>query len=152
MGNSRNQFKMKKVQMQKISPKEKAEYNLNPENASDFEQKTVEMMNELNNSNHAEFSDLVKNGVVKTYQVSTDVLGRNGEPVGKLINQAIYYVANHDVKSARNCMKSAGYSSLQAKIFCKDEKQLQSRHPEEVDKYKDKPMPEEFKLLTERLN
>ena len=69
-----------------------------------------------------------------------------------MINQAIYYVANNDVKSARNCMKSLGYSGLQAKIFCKDEIQLQKRHPEEVAKYKGKPMPEEFKLLIERLN
>ena len=98
-----------------------------------------------------EFRNISELGA-KTVQVPPEILGRNGEPVGKMINQAIYYVANNDVKSARNCMKSLGYSGLQAKIFCKDEIQLQKRHPEEVAKYKGKPMPEEFKLLIERLN
>jgi hypothetical protein len=152
MGKVKNHpYKVSSVKVE-MSSKDKTEHNRNPENAPDYEQKTVEMMNTLNNSNDTKFSDLVKSGVVKTVQVPTDILGNNGEPVGKMINQAIYYVANNDVKSARNCLKSVGMSGLKAKIFCKDEIQLQKRHPEEVAKYKGKPMPEEFKLPTERLN
>jgi hypothetical protein len=149
--NSRDQFKLGSVKV-KINSKDKTEHNRNPENAPDYEQKTVEMMNTLNNSNDTKFSDLVKSGVVKTVQVPSDLVGHEGEPLGKMINQAIYYIANNDVKSARNCLKSVGMSGLKAKLFCKDEIQLQKRHPEEVAKYKDQPMPDEFKLLTERLN
>ena len=148
MVSSRDQFKRKTVQMKKISPKDKSMHSRNPENAPDYEEKMIKLMNKLNNTNHTKYSELG----AKTVQVPPEILGRNGEPVGKMINQAIYYVANNDVKSARNCMKSLGYSGLQAKIFCKDEIQLQKRHPEEVAKYKGKPMPEEFKLLIERLN
>ena len=152
MGKVKNHpYKISSVKNE-MSSKDKTEHNRNPENAPDYEQKTVELLNTLNNSNDTKFSDLVKNGVVKTVQVPSDLEGHEGEPLGKMINQAIYYVANNDVKSARNCLKSVGMSGLKAKIFCKDEIQLQKRHPEEVAKYKDQPMPDEFKLLTERLN
>jgi len=152
MGKSKNHpYSVSSVKV-KINSKDKTEHNRNPENATDYEQNIVELMNTVNDSNDTKFSDLVESGVVKTVQVPTDTLGQDGEPVGKMINQAIYYVANNDVKSARNCLKSVGMSGLKAKIFCKDEIQLQKRHPEEVAKYKGKPMPEEFKLPTERLN
>ena len=151
MGKIKNHpYTVKSVKV-KISSKEKTEHNRNPENAPDYELKTVETMNALNNTNHTSFAELVESGTVKTVQVPTDLVN-NGIPAGKLINQAIYYVANNDVKSARNVLKSGGYSGLQAKLFCKDEIQLQKRHPEEVEKYLGNPMPEDFKFSKESLN
>ena len=152
MGKVKNHpYKISSVKSE-MSSKDKTEHNRNPENAPNYEQKTVEMMNTLNNSNDTKFSDLVKSGVVKTVQVPSDLVGHEGEPLGKMINQAIYYIANNDVKSARNCLKSVGMSGLKAKLFCKDEIQLQKRHPEEVEKYLGKPMPEDFKFSKESLN
>ena len=151
MGKSKNHpYKVSSVKVN-VSSKDSAFKDRNPENKADYELKTVETMNALNNTNHTSFAELVESGSVKTVQIPTDLVN-NGIPAGKLINQAIYYVANDDVKSARSVLKSGGYSGLQAKLFCKEEKQLQRRHPEEVEKYLGKPMPEDFKFSKESLN
>lgn len=65
----------------------------------------------------------------------------------KMINQAVYYVANNDIKSARKVLISMGVSSWDAKCFCKEEAKVQARNPEEKARYYNKPMPEEFKTL-----
>jgi len=65
----------------------------------------------------------------------------------KMINQAIYYVANNDIKSARKVLISMGVPSWEAKCFCKEEAKVQARNPEEKARYYNKPMPEEFKTL-----
>ena len=148
MGKSKNHsYSVSSVKV-KINSKDKTEHNRNPENAPDYEEKMVKTLNKLNGTNHTTYAELPRECV----QVPIDALGQDGEPIGKLLNQAIYYVANDEIKIARNCLKSAGMSGLQAKLFCKDEKAVQKRNPKEVAKYLDKPMPEEFKLLTERLN
>jgi len=70
----------------------------------------------------------------------------------KLLWQAIYYVANNKPKDARKCLlaiSEAGshyMNSFQAKCWVKEEAAIQRRHPEERNKYYNKPMPDSFKL------
>ena len=63
----------------------------------------------------------------------------------RLVNQAIYYIANDDIKSARRCLLATGVmDSWNAKCWCKEEQAVQRRNPEERLRYHGKPMPEEF--------
>lgn len=117
------------------------------EQRPDFEKKTLELMNSLNGTNFKTFQELPR----AVIQIPID-LEKNGVPIGKLHNQAHYWIANDDYKKARTLLKSAGLSSLQAKFYVKDEIILQKRNPEEREKYRNKPMPEEFKLLSDILN
>jgi hypothetical protein len=105
-----------------------------------FQEAVISEMNILNNSNYKSIQEVP----AFVFQVPAD-LEKNGIPIGKLLNQAIYYVANDKIKEARKCLISF-MPSLNAKIFCKDEIALQKRRPEEKEKYFNKPMPEEFKI------
>jgi hypothetical protein len=73
----------------------------------------------------------------------------------RLINQAIYYVANDNPKAARKCLLAINEytdirrSSWDAKCWVKEEAAIQKRHPEERDKFNGKPMPSEFELVKE---
>ena len=87
-------------------------------------------------------------GVIKVVQIPTD-LEKDGVPIGKLFNQAHYWIANDDYKKARTLLKSVGMSGLKAKLYVKDEIKLLERNPKERERYKNKPMPEEYKLLTD---
>ena len=133
-----------------MGKKEKREI-VSPEQRPDFEEKSLNLMNELNKTEFKSFEEMSCAGVVKVCQVPTDY-EKNGIPIGKLLNQSHYYVANDDYKKARTLLKSAGMSGLQAKLYVKDEIKLQKRNPKEKEKFKDKPMPEEFKLLSDILN
>ena len=64
----------------------------------------------------------------------------------KMICQAIYYVANNEQRKARDCLKSIGMSSFNAKGWIKEEQAVQKRNPSEKEKYFQKPMPNEFKV------
>lgn len=129
-----------------IGKKEKRKI-VHAEQRPDFEEKTLELVNSLNGTNFKTFQELPR----AVIQIPID-LEKNGVPIGKLHNQAHYWIANDDYKKARTILKSAGLSSLQAKFYVKDEIILQKRNPEEREKYRNKPMPEEFKLLSDILN
>ena len=79
--------------------------------------------------------------VLTPYQPET------GTVRGKLVGQAIYYVANDDTKSARKILISLGARSYHAKVWVKEEQAIQKRHPQEKAKYFNKSMPEEYKLI-----
>lgn len=71
----------------------------------------------------------------------------------RLLNQAIYYVANDKPKLARQCLLNIenfwgtrNITSREAKFWVKEESAVQKRHPQERSRYHGKPMPEEFKL------
>jgi len=88
-------------------------------------------------------ADLHKSGqkLPPVYQLPSDNF------VHKMINQAVYYVANNDIKSARKILISMGVPSWDAKCFCKEEARVQARNPEERARYYNKPMPKEFKTI-----
>ena len=67
---------------------------------------------------------------------------------GKLMNQAIYWVANDQPKLARRCLVAMPnpHSSWSAKCWVKEETATQQRHPEERARYHGKPMPAEFQI------
>ena len=89
--------------------------------------------------------------MIHVIQIPND-LEKDGVPIGKLFNQAHYWIANDDYKKARTLLKSAGLSGLQAKLYVKDEIKLQKRNPKEKEKYQNKPLPEELKLISDLLN
>ena len=71
-------------------------------------------------------------GVVKVYQVPTDY-EKNGVPIGKLLNQSHYYVANDDYKKASNSFEVSRYVWSSGKVICDtDEIKLQKRNPKEI--------------------
>ena len=67
---------------------------------------------------------------------------------GKLINQAIYWIANDEPKKARRCLLAIPnpQSSYSVKCWVKEEQAVQKRHPEERARYHGKPMPAEFQI------
>jgi hypothetical protein len=65
---------------------------------------------------------------------------------GKMMCQAIYYVANNKNRNARECLKKIGFSSFNAKGWVKEETLVQKRNPAEKNKYLNKIMPEEFQV------
>jgi hypothetical protein len=73
----------------------------------------------------------------------------------RLLNQAVYYVANDNPKAARKCLLAINEfcirnrTSWEAKCWVKEEAAVQRRHPEERAKYNGKPMPAEFELVKE---
>jgi hypothetical protein len=74
----------------------------------------------------------------------------------RLLNQAVYYVANDNPKAARKCILAineycTGWtrSSWDAKCWVKEEEAVQKRHPEERAKYNSKPMPAAFEIVKE---
>lgn len=76
--------------------------------------------------------------------------------LSRLLNQAIYYVANDNPKAARKCLLATNElqdnhitSSFEAKCWVKEEAAIQRRHPAERAKFNGKPMPSEFKLVKE---
>ena len=66
---------------------------------------------------------------------------------GKMMCQAIYYVANNKNKNARECLKKIGFSSFNAKGWVEEETLVQKRNPDEKNKYLNKLMPDEFKVF-----
>ena len=133
-----------------IGKKEKRE-NLLPEQQPGYAEKSVEVMNELNGTDFKTLQEMSNAGVIKVVQIPTD-LEKDGVPIGKLFNQAHYWIANDDYKKARTLLKSVGMSGLKAKLYVKDEIKLLERNPKERERYKNKPMPEEYKLLTDLFN
>jgi len=88
--------------------------------------------------------DLSQIGTIKTivYQPPSETFEQ------KMICQAMYYVANNKNRKARDCLKSAGMSSFNAKGWIKEEQAVQKRNPEEKKKYFNQTMPEQFKVKT----
>ena len=125
--------------------------DLLPEHQKDYEEKCVQVLNEKNNTNFKTFQECSNEGLIQVIQIPIDYES-NGIPIGKLFNQAHYWIANDDYKKARTLLKSAGLSGLQAKLYVKDEIKLQKRNPKEKEKYQNKPLPEELKLISDLLN
>jgi endonuclease III len=86
--------------------------------------------------------DFSANGLIENlvYQPPSDTFEQ------KMICQAIYYVANNEPRKARDCLKSIGMSSFNAKGWIKEEQAVQKRNPSEKEKYFQKLMPNEFTL------
>jgi len=131
----------------KVSSKQKPEIK-HAEDRPDFEEKCVERMNELYpDANFKTYQELPR------YVIQIPIeFERDGMPIGKIINQAHYWIANEDYKKARTLLKSMGMSGLEAKLYVKSEMKLQKRNPEEKSKYFNKPLPEELKLISDLLN
>lgn len=113
------------------------------EDTEQYEIDCLAVSNYVNGTNYTSYQQIPK----KAYQVSTDLVSKDGTQVGKLLNQAIYYIANNDLKSARKALQATGlYTRQSAKSWIKSEQILQRRHPNEVLKYLNKEMPEEIKI------
>ena len=98
--------------------------DLLPEHHKDYEEKCVQVLNEKNNTNFKTFQECSNEGLIQVIQIPIDYES-NGIPIGKLFNQAHYWIANDDYKKARTLLKSAGLSGLEAKLYVKDEIKLQ---------------------------
>ena len=115
------------------------------ERTDEYCENELRKCNEFNNTDFKTFQEMSNAGFVKVLQIPIE-LEKDGIPIGKLINQAYYWIANGNEKKARKLLKLTGLSSSQVKQYVEDEVRLQYRNPKEVEKYKNKPLPEELKL------
>lgn len=115
------------------------------ERSEDYEEEVLRRMNEKNNTDFKTFQEMSNAGHISVCQISIEA-EKDGVPIGKLVNQAHYWIANDNEKKARKLLKLCGLSSSQVKEYVEDEVRLQYRNPKEVEKYKNKPLPEELKL------
>ena len=115
------------------------------ERSENYEEIVLEKINELNNTDFKSVKELSNAGVMKLIQIPID-LEKDGIPIGKLIIQANYWIANDNHKKARKLLKLTGLSNSEVKQYVEDEVRIQYRHPQEIEKYRNKPLPEELKL------
>lgn len=123
--------------------KVKEKPKLNYEDTEQFELDRLAVSNYFNGTNYTSYQQIPR----AVIQVPIDLVSNDGIQVGKLINQAIYYIANFDFKSARKCLqKTKLYNRQTAKNWIKSERAVQARNPEEALKYLNKEMPNDFKI------
>jgi len=91
--------------------------------------------------------------ICETYNVSvvdnTFVAGPPKNDKERLLQQVSYWIANDNLVKARMIMKSLGFPSRMIKAYINDEQDLQKEKPEVSGyyRYKNKPMPETFKVV-----
>jgi|TARA_R100001530_G_scaffold91843_1_gene63839 hypothetical protein len=90
--------------------------------------------------------------VCETYNVEVKnncfVMGPPKNDGERMINQANYWIANGNQVKARENLKAINFTSKMIKAYINDELEVQKEHPEESGylQFKDKPMPEEFRV------
>ena len=99
------------------------------------------------------FSTSEQEQISNTYNINvidgTFVFGPPKNDKERLLNQVNYWVANDNLVKARMIMKSLGFPSRMIKAYINDEQDLQKEKPEVSGyyRYKNKPMPETFKVV-----
>jgi hypothetical protein len=90
--------------------------------------------------------------ICETYNVSVKnncfVFGPPKTERERLLNQVTYWIANDNFSRSRELLKSIKFTTKMINAYINDEVEYQKRHPKDSGhlEYKNKPMPDEFRV------